>query len=320
MRVFPLGTREIRFAMLGMVEGNGHPYSWSAIFNGYNREHMEKCPFPGIPAYLFRQPYSSLTIPGAKVTHIWTDIPSDAKEVARSSLIPNILEYPEDCIGQVDAVIIPTDIGGEHADRCRPFIEAGLPVFIDKPLADNEEDLRIFLEWIDGGAHILSSSCMRYAKEFLPYRLSHHELGDLRLATITMSKSWERYGIHALEGLYPIVGPGFVSVQNIGGIYRMEHICGAEIAVGIISDMYGGFGHLLLAGTESSVAVKFSDTFFAFKAQLEAFVAYLRTGELPFPFEETIELMKLIIAGVRSRNENGRCVMLNEIPIIKHKA
>jgi hypothetical protein len=43
------------------------------------------------------------------------------------------------------------------------------------------------------------------------------------------------------------------------------------------------------------------------------FAAYLRTGELPFPFEQTVELMKLIIAGIRSREEGGRIVMLSEI-------
>ena len=31
-----------------------------------------------------------------------------------------------------------------------------------------------------------------------------------------MAKSWEKYGIHALETLYPIVGPGFTSIQNLG--------------------------------------------------------------------------------------------------------
>ncbi len=32
--------------IIGMSPGNGHPYSWAAIFNGYNKEKMAKCPFP----------------------------------------------------------------------------------------------------------------------------------------------------------------------------------------------------------------------------------------------------------------------------------
>lgn len=55
------------------------------------------------------------------------------------------------------------------------------------------------------------------------------------------------------------------------------------------------------------------DTFYAFEAQLEAFVQYLRTGIRPFPFSETAELMKIIIAGIRSRNEHAYEIMLSEI-------
>ncbi|RKY68211.1 MAG: oxidoreductase, partial [Candidatus Latescibacterota bacterium] len=34
--------KELKIAMLGMTEGNGHPYSWSAIINGdYDPEEME---------------------------------------------------------------------------------------------------------------------------------------------------------------------------------------------------------------------------------------------------------------------------------------
>ena len=61
---------EIRLAILGMVDGNGHPYSWSAIFNGYNPEEMAKCPYPAIPAYLEKEPKETLRIKGARVTHI----------------------------------------------------------------------------------------------------------------------------------------------------------------------------------------------------------------------------------------------------------
>ena len=217
----PLVERdEIRLAMLGMVDGNGHPYSWSAIFNGYDPVTMAKCPYPAIPAYLGKEPKDTLTIPGARVTHIWTDDPADAPRVAEASLIDNVVASPEDVIGKVDAVIVATDRGNEHVERCRPFIEAGLPVFVDKPLADNVPDLQTFANWVRDGKPVMSSSCMRYAKEFQPYRISTHDLGVLRYVSITTPKSWERYGIHALEGIYPIIGPGFLSVCNTGSSER----------------------------------------------------------------------------------------------------
>ncbi len=68
----------IRLAMLGMVDGNGHPYSWSAICNGYDAGEMANCPYAGIPAYLAKEPKETLRIPGVQVTHVWTDDPLDA--------------------------------------------------------------------------------------------------------------------------------------------------------------------------------------------------------------------------------------------------
>ena len=307
----------IRLAMLGMVEGNGHPYSWSAIFNGYDPDAMLGCGYPVIPEYLGKEPKDTLQIQGARVTHIWTDDPADAEQVARASLIPNVVKDPKDVIGHVDAAIVATDIGYEHVERCRPFVDAGLPVFVDKPLTDNEPDLVQFIEWVREGKRIMSSSALRYAKEYGPYRASTHELGELRFGSITTPKSWERYGIHALEGIYPIFGPGFVSVRNTGtaerNIVHIKHRCGADVVIAATKDMYGSFGVMTLNGTAGHVMVDMKDTFHAFKAQLQAFVDFLRSGERPFPFAETIELMRIIIAGTRSREENGREVLLAEI-------
>jgi predicted dehydrogenase len=314
---FPVQKTDIRLAMVGMVDGNGHPYSWSAIFNGYDREEMTKCPFPVIPLYLAKEPSSSFGILGAKVTHIWTDDPADAERVAKAALIPNVLESPEEAIGQVDAVIIPTDKGHEHVSRARPFIEAGLPVFIDKPMVDNAADLKTFMAWIAEGKPILSSSCMRYAKEYMPYRASTRELGEVRLATITTPKSWERYGIHALEGIYTVLGPGFISARNTGSAQRnivhFRHERGTDVVVAAVDDLYGAFGVLCLYGTAGHVEVTFADTFYAFKKQLEGFVHYLLSGVPPFPFSETVELMKMVIAGSQSREQQGREVFLAEI-------
>lgn len=316
-RVFPFGERPIRLAMVGMVEGNGHPYSWSAIFNGFDPGEMSKCPYPVIPAYLGREPKESLQIPDARVTHIWTDDPADAERVARAALIPHRVSRPEDVIGRVDAVIIPTDKGEEHLERARMFAEAGLPLFIDKPLVDNERDLKTFGKWVTEGRVILSSSCMRYAKEFMPYRESTREFGTVRFATVTTPKSWERYGIHALEAVYPVLGPGFISARNSGtaerNIVHFRHRSGTELVAAAIADMSGSFGVLGLFGTLGHVTVSFVDTFYSFKKQLEAFVSFLRTGIPPFPFSETEELMKMIIAGIRSRDDGGREVSLDEI-------
>lgn len=309
----------IRLAMLGMVEGNGHPYSWSAIINGrYDAEVMAECGYPVIPQYLGAQPGENLGIPGADVTYVWCDNPDDATKVGKAAFIPFIAERPEEVIGEVDAVIIATDIGHEHVARCRPFVEAGIPLFIDKPMTDNAADLRQFIEWHEAGKAFLSTSALRYSKEFRALDERLEEAGDLRLITVTMAKSWERYGIHALEAVYPMLAAGgYTSISHRGdgaaNFMHLQHQSGVAVLLTVISDLYGAFGHVGVYGTRGALQAKFEDTFFAFKSQLESFIAYLRTGQSPVPFSETIELMKIIIAGVDSRERGGEVVQLDAL-------
>lgn len=314
-RTFPLGQQELKIGMIGMTEGNGHPYSWSAMFNDYDAEHMRRCPFDVIPKYLDKQPKHTIGIPGAKVTHICCNDRADAEDVARAARIAHVVDRPEDLVGSVDAVIVATDIGSEHVDRCRPFIEADLPMLIDKPLVDNEVDLQTFTRWHEQGKHFVSSSSLRYSKEMEPYHRNRYELGQLKYISKTMTKKWETYGIHALESIYPVLGPGFVSIQNTGAVGRnMVHIVhesGCEIHIAMIAGMVGA--PTLLVGDADYAIIQGKDSYYAFKKQLDKFVHWLRTGEEPQPFSHTQELMKMVIGGIRSREEDGRRVLLEEI-------
>jgi predicted dehydrogenase len=326
-----------------MIPGNGHPYSWSAIVNGFDPVAMAACPYPVIPKYLGAQPRDSVRIPGAQVTHLWTDQPGDAAGVAAAALIPHIVARPEDVIGQVDAVLVATDDGFDHVRRARPFVEAGLPVFVDKPLALTVEDLRTFTAWEEAGARLLSSSGLRYAPELTPYLAGtgHPTLGALRWISGVSTKTWERYGIHLLEPMARVLGPGFESVRlesPIAGVApaaasptragdpnqpaspppavevaHLTHRCGAQITLPVISDGGATFGTVHLCGTAGQATVQFADTYQAFRGQLLAFLDYVRTGRPPYPFAETVEFMAVLIAGLRSRKEGSRRVAVAEI-------
>ncbi len=300
----------IRLGIIGMTEGNGHPYSWSAMFNKYDREAMPReCPFPVIPVYLAKEDYATMGIPGARVECIACDRRSDAEHVARLSLIPTVLDRPEEMIGRVDAVIIATDIGSEHVRRAKPFIKAGLPLFIDKPLCDNRADLEYFTGLFQAGYPLLSSSSMRYKKELMIYHYGRtREIGDLRLIHYGMPKKWETYGIHALEAIYPIAGPGFESVVNVGSAQRnivvLKHRRGFDVVLTGIYDYADG--EMVIGGTGGTLRVRGCDSYSSFRNQLVAFVEFLRTGERPYPWQETEELMKLLIASLESREQHGK--------------
>ena len=318
---FPLGSGPLRLGILGMSEGNAHPFSWSAMFNGYDKAEMERWTleqYPTIPAYLAKQPPETFGVDGARITHVcFTGYAGRemAENCARATGIPCVTDRPEEMLGQVDAVICATDVGAEHVERCRPFVEAGVPMFVDKPLADNEEDLKTFIRWREEGAHIISSSSMRYVKEMEPLYQNHYELGRLRYICSPMAKRWENYGIHALEEIYPLLGKGFLWVQNTGteesAMVHLYHQSGCYVDIPMGVGMCG-LGVMIL-GECGAKLVTTADSYYSFKKQLDRFVHYLRTGEEPQLFSDTVEMMKIIIAGIRSREEGGRRVLLSEI-------
>lgn len=319
--------------MLGMIPGNGHPYSWSAIVNGFDPAAMAACPYPVIPKYLGAQPPGTVRIEGARVTHLWTDDPTEAPAVAAAALIPQIVARPEDVIGQVDALLVATDDGFDHVRRARPFVEAGLPVFVDKPLALTVADLRTFVAWEKAGARLLSSSGLRYAPELAPYLAgtTNPALGDLRWISGVSTKTWERYGIHLLEPIARVLGPGFESVRlespAVGAglprdphpssptveIAHLTHRTGVQVSLPVIADGGATFGTLHLCGTAGQATIRFVDTYTAFRRQLLSFIDYVRTGAAPYPWAETVEYMAVLIAGIRSRSEGSRRVAVAEI-------
>ena len=75
-------AQKLRFGIIGMSEGNGHPYSWAAIFNGFNKHKMAFCPFKSIPEYLQKENYPDDFLSNyGEVTHIWTQEPEISKQI-----------------------------------------------------------------------------------------------------------------------------------------------------------------------------------------------------------------------------------------------
>jgi predicted dehydrogenase len=306
----------LRLAVLGLVPGNGHPYSWSAIVNGYEPAALPDCPYATIRAYLGAQAPESVGVPGARVTHMWADDAAAAPAIARLARIPTIVARPEDVIGRVDAVLIATDDGCDHVRRVRPFIEAGIPTFVDKPLATSGEDLRTFVAWQQSGRPLLSSSGLRYAPELDPLLEDPGRLGALQWVSSVTANTWERYGIHALEPVFRLTGPGFVSVrlESAPGteVAHLLHRSGVQVTLPVIRDGAAAFGTLLVCGAAGQASLRLRDTYTAFRRQLVDFVTFVRTGRASYPFADTVEMMTILLAGLRSRAEQSRRVALSE--------
>ena len=279
-------TAPLRLGIIGLSDGNGHPYSWSAIFNGFDPEAMSRCPYPVIPQYLGEQDWPSAAIPNANVTHIWTQDPALSRDVAEAALIPNICAEMTDMIGQVDAVLLARDDPEHHYAMARPFLEAGLPIYIDKPVATDLSTLEAMYALEQFPGQLFSCSAVGYAEEFKLSAEDHAEIGPLVLVEASIPKSWEKYGVHIIDpvlrlddGLWNGGQGGLKSVINTGhgdlNLVTATWESGVQAIFKVTGDTPSPL-KITVYGQKGFKELVFKDTFNAFKNALADFVAGIR--------------------------------------------
>ena len=76
------------FAIIGINKGNGHPYSFSAIVNGYDKKELNKfCEFDVIKKYLIGKEFPDKKFNKFKIKYIFTTNMNISKNIAKSCKI-----------------------------------------------------------------------------------------------------------------------------------------------------------------------------------------------------------------------------------------
>ena len=291
---------------IGIVGGAGvwHARSFSEMFNGYDEETASK---HGFPQYKAR-------IKGARVTHVWDPDCEQAELLARVCRIERVASDMEELIGEVDGVIIADDTTMNHQKRAAPFLEAGIPTMVDKPLSPNIEEAVALVELArEHETPMMSCSALRYAKEVAEFIENRDEIGGILTGNTVCKGDLIYYGIHALEQLYVVVGPGIEAVQNVGETGRDIVLITLKDRRRFVLTVYKDVSYLFqmnLYGTKGWREVRVEDSNHFYSKMLEAFVRMVKTNETPFPTEETIEIIKTLVLARKSADEKGRIIHL----------
>lgn len=290
----------IRLGVIGMSPGNGHPYSWSAIINGYDKQAMASCPFPVIPDYLGKQIYPDDFLKGARVTHIWTQDRAVSEDIAKASLIEKIVNSPDGMIGEIDALLLARDDFQNHKGFANPFLAAGIPVYIDKPLANSVKGAESLYELERREAQIYTCSALRYAKELDWVK---ERAADIIKIEAFTPKSWALYGIHIVEPIVAILGNGMPEQINCVNNYDAAKVQVMLNGREIVAEATGlGTGRIeffftYADGTKDHIVI--GDMFYAFRGALAAFLESVKTLEHTIPKDETMTCMRLLEIGAR---------------------
>ena len=223
-----------------------------------------------------------------------------------------IVDKPEDLIGRVDAVMIEYNEGAKHLEASRPFMEAGLPVFIDKPLACSIQDAKKIIELAkDNGVPVFSSSSLRYALEI--QNLKKSDVGRILGAStygpgiiVQFNPGLFFYVIHAIEMLYALMGKGCRRVR----CYSSE---GWDVIVGEWEDGRVGVVRGLRIGVreygftafyEKKIASHVIDTSWIYTELLKRVIDMFKTKKPPVEPSETLEIIAFTEKAMESSKLN----------------
>ncbi len=222
--------------------------------------------------------------------------------------------------GKVDAILLENVDGRTHLALAKQAFALHKPMFIDKPLASTLEDARQ-IEKLAAEAKVawFSASSLRFGELVASAKLpntvgvtvwgpgpveEHHEL-DL---------SW--YGIHPVEMLYALMGPGCETVTRTTGgteaagtdVINCRWKDGRVGSVRVLRPN-GGYGAVSFGPKE----VKQGRTDvapFSYVLLLKQITKFFETGVVPVSNAETMETIAFMDAAQRSKQAGGQPMKL----------
>jgi predicted dehydrogenase len=240
--------------------------------------------------------------------------------VALQAAAVELVARPEDLLGRVDAVMIESNEGAIHRERAAPFLEVGLPVFVDKPFATTTADARAMVELAARrAAPVISASALRFAAEVQAVLAATDEIGPIVGADVyapaplhPLNPGLFHYGVHGVELLYTILGPG---CQDVVCAFHED----GEIVTGRWRDgrigcvrgiRRGARGYGFVTYGERAIHSAAIDLRNIYRELLKAVVPALAGAPPPICPDELVEVVAFQEAALASREADGARIEL----------
>ena len=231
-----------------------------------------------------------------------------------------LLESIPEMLTQVDAVLLESVDGRRHLAELKQVVKAKIPVYIDKPLAASLKDAKAIVKLLQkSNIPAWSSSGLRFEVNLEKWLAQPH--GKITGATTwgpaaieAQQPGWYWYGIHAVEELYRIMGPGCTKVRCAGS--AQGDVATGEWAdgrIGVVRGNRAGQGEFgaVIHCEDSIVCLQRDKVVPLYAALVRNIMQFFKTGQAPVPLSETLEIMAFIEAANKSAATNGRPVELN---------
>jgi predicted dehydrogenase len=231
-----------------------------------------------------------------------------------------IVNSIEQLCQKVDGVLLESVDGRPHLAQAKPVIAAKKPLFIDKPMAGNLADvLEIFRLAEQNNVPCWSSSSLRYFPTIVESK-QKDEVGQVLGCDVFSPCDLEEhhpdlywYGVHGVEMLFTVMGTGCQTVQR-----TQTKDCDFVVGTwkdGRIGTYRGlrtpksGYGVTIIG----SKGIIHSDKSAGYEPLVDEIIKFFKTGQVPVPKAETIEIFAFMSAADESKAKGGAAVSVPEL-------
>ena len=275
-----------------------------------------------VPAFakIFNNPKATGDLAGIKVVAGYpggTDIPASRDRVKgfteqlRGMGIEIVDSIPK-LLEKVEAVLLESVDGRIHLQEAIPVIQAGKPLFIDKPVAGSLPDaIAIYDLAKKHNVPCFSSSSVRFSPG-IQELLKNEQLGTIAGAVTWGSCTYQEgtpdmffYGIHGIEPLYALMGTGCETVTRI-------QTKDTDVVSGVWKDGRVGTYRGIRKNKADFGAVAFGSKAIVqsgreggYEELCREIGRFFKTGKSPVSAEETIEIFAFMEAADESKRHGG---------------
>jgi len=256
-------------------------------------------------------PYGSRDIESAS-----SRVPAYTEEIKKMGV--DIADSISDLLKKTDVILLETNDGRLHLEQALQVIEAGKPLFIDKPLAASLKDAIAIYEAAEHyKVPVFSSSALRFMEDV--QSIVKGKIGKITGADIFSPAYIEKthpdlfwYGIHGIETLFTLMGTG---CKNVTRIYTED----TDMAIGIWPDGRVGAFRGIRSGQKDFGGTVFGEKgiyslgkFTGYQPLLLQITSFFESGISPVNKDETLEILAFMEAADESKR-TGKAVSLEAI-------
>lgn len=264
-----------RIGILGTE--NSHALAFAQILNGFHPD--------------FQNQYEDF-----QVVAVGGIDPEASRNIAEKCCIKTIVAKPEDMVGLVDAVMITARDGKYHAPYAMPFIEAGLPAFIDKPFTSNpEEALHLAKFAKEHGVMLVGGSSVKLTDAVLSLRAKVQSAGTVVGGDITSPVSLANdygnfwfYASHLAECCLTVFGmnPEWLWANRTNqGVTVVVHYKDFDVTNHYIENVYDYSGTVITNEGITHLPILLDNIY---PRECECFANMLRHGIMSHSYEELV--------------------------------